>query len=231
MRYRWFVWGMVAVVLYLATAFLILQHVPVRLLYDGEGPPPYHWVRPPANLPGPNEPHEPEGGSVVLTPAGSQFASISTGDVQASIIFLKDSIASRAGESSAQIRMTPLDPVTVAPPPQGVRFDGNAYRIEAIYVASRHPIILRQPVTVILRYPIYATEMLRSSGWGWITLPTMRVEAALQVFASTDQLGVFVAAAPGTAGLRSFWWGYIFAAVGLIVWLIAAVLIGLRTAS
>ena len=57
--------------------------------------------------------------------------------MQAVVIFPPDSIVSRAGESEAQVSLTPLDVRAVPPPTSSVRFDGNAYRLEAIYAASR----------------------------------------------------------------------------------------------
>ncbi len=110
------------------------------------------------------------------------------------VIFPPNSIMSRVGESQVQVSLTPLDVRTAPPPTSSVRFDGNAYRVEAIYATSRQLVALRQPATMVLRYPTHATVLMRSSGLTWTSLPTNRVEATLQVFAMSDQLGVFVAA-------------------------------------
>src|SRR5437879_11455028 len=74
-------WGAAAAALYLAAGAYVWTRVPVRLLYEGEAPPPpYRWVRPPANLPEPNQPPESGTGTIPLTPAGSQSASVLTDD-------------------------------------------------------------------------------------------------------------------------------------------------------
>lgn len=192
-------WGAAAAALYLAAGAYVWPRIPVRLLYEGEAPPlPYRWVRPPANLPEPNQPPEPGAGAIPFTPDGSQSASILTDDGQAAVIFRSGAIGPHAGATSVQVTITPLDPARVAPAPPGLRFDGNAYRMEAVY-RDGTPISLAKPVTSVLRYPKHATMLLRSTGDGWSPLDAHLVAGALQVFASTDHLGVFVAAAPAAS--------------------------------
>lgn len=204
-------WGIAAVIVYLAAGALTWTRVPPRLLFEGEAPPaPYRWVRPPAALAGTNERPEPGTGTVTFTPAGSGGASILTGDGQAGIIFPHNVVAPRDGGSPVRVTITPLDPGAWAPPPRGLRFDGNAYRFDAAY-ASGAPVDLRGPVTPVLRYPRHATILLRSTDHAWTALNAKRVEASLQIFAASDRLGVFVAAAP-TEGITTSWLGY--AAVG-----------------
>jgi hypothetical protein len=201
-------WGAAAAALYLAAGAYVWTRVPVRLLYEGEAPPPpYRWVRPPANLPEPNQPPETGTGTIPLAPAGSQSASVLTDDGQSAVIFRFGAIVPRAGAASVQVSIIPLDPATIAPPPPGLRFDGNAYRMEATYPDGT-PISLAQPVTVVLRYPRHATMLLRSTGNGWSRLDAHVVAGALQIFASTDRLGVFISAAPVTSQSTA-WWGYI----------------------
>jgi hypothetical protein len=201
-------WGAAAAALYLAAGAYVWTRVPVRLLYEGEAPPPpYRWVRPPANLPEPNQPPEAGTGTIPLTPDGSPSASVLTDDGQSAVIFRFGAIVPRAGATSVQVSIIPLDPGTMAPPPPGLRFDGNAYRMQATYPDGT-PINLAQPVTVVLRYPRHATMLLRSTGNGWSRLDAHVVAGALQIFASTDRLGVVVAAAPVTSQSTA-WWGYI----------------------
>jgi hypothetical protein len=167
----------------------------MRLLYDGEEPPPpYRWVRPPGTIPGPNQPPQSGKGTIVLTQGGSLYSIVGTDDAQAWVVFFKDVVVPRAGESQVRVQVTPLSPADLPSPPQGVRLDGNPYRIQAVYAASGQPVRLRQSVTVMLRYPIHATEIVRVSGSKWVTLPTTRVEATLQIFGPTTELGVFAAA-------------------------------------
>ena len=200
--------GVAATALYLAAGMYVWARIPVRLLYEGEAPPPpYRWVRPPANLPEPNQPPESGAGAIPLTPNGSQSASVLTDDGQAAVIFRFGAIAPRAGATTVTVTIVPLDPAPLSPPPPGLRVDGNAYRMEAAYQGGP-PISLTQPVTVVLRYPRHATMLLRSTGDGWSRLDAHIVAGALQIFASTDHLGVFIAAAPMTSPPVA-WLGYV----------------------
>jgi hypothetical protein len=119
-----------------------------------------------------------------------------------------------------RVRITPLDPAPVAPPPPGLRFDGNAYRMEATYNTGE-PIMLLKPATPVLRYPKHATTLLRSTGAGWTALETHVVAGSLQLFGPADRLGVFVAAGP--LGGPSIAWGTIAAITAAVVGVLAAV--------
>lgn len=191
--------GIAAGACYLAAGTLVWPAVPLKILYEGEAPPlPYRWVHPPANLPEPNQPPTPGSGTIALTPTGSQSASVLTDDGQAAIILRFGAIAPRDGASSVTVRIIPLDPATLPAPPPGMRFDGNAYRMDAVYDTGG-PITLRTSATPVLRYPKHATVLLRFSGSGWTSLETHVVGGSLQLFGPTDTLGTFVAAAPPTA--------------------------------
>ena len=210
-------WGLVATAVYLVTAPLTWRDMPARLLYEGEAPPaPYHWVSPPSDLARDNQPPTGGTGEIGLNPSGSGSASILTDDAQAGVIFPHDSVAPRPGVTAAVVRITPIDPATVAPPPPGLVFDGNGYRVEATYQHGG-PIVLRRAVTPVLRYPRHATVLLRWSNGTWTALDTKRVEAALQIFAASDRLGVFVAARPAGGGTS-----WVIYAAGAAAALIAA---------
>jgi len=185
-------WGVAAALLYVITAVLVSRVMPVRILYEGEAPPvPYRWVAPPPALAGSNMP--PETGATTV-PVGQHPGQVITGDGQCVVVFPDGSIAPREGESQANVKITPLDPGNGAPPPLGMRFDGNSYRVEAVYSVSKTPVVLSKPATIVMRYPVHATDLLRYSG-GWVSLKAQVVQATLQVFATTDRLGVFIAAA------------------------------------
>ncbi len=176
--------------------------ISLRLLYDGFVPPvPYRWVRPPITLAFGNRPPEPGTGLIALTASGSSPGTILTGDAQAGVIFPEDAIEEPSGESSVIVTITPLDPGGIAPVPSGLRFDGNAYRFDAVYAGSRRPLVLRKPATVVLRYPTGATDLLQLSGPRWSPLHASPIEIAFQIYVSTITLGVFVAAGPPTGGL------------------------------
>jgi len=160
---------MSTVVFYVVVALTASSSLlPARILYDGNAPPlPYRWVVPPRELRQGNQPPEGATGSVPLTAAGSGSGSISTGDAQATVVFPQDAIAESRGEASAQIRIVPQDPASGSPPPPGLRFDGNIYAVAGIYTLSRKPVTLRKPVSVVLRYPLHATTLLRRTDSQW----------------------------------------------------------------
>jgi hypothetical protein len=226
-RRRAAAWGVAAAAVYLLIAPLVWRGVPARLLYEGEVPPaPYRWVHPPAALARDNQ--QPTGGSgqIGLNPTGSGSASILTDDAQAGIIFPHDAVAPQTGVTSATVDLTPVDPDTVAPPPAGYAFDGNGYRVAAAYSNGR-PVVLRRPVTPVLRYPRHATVLLRWNDGKWTMLDTKRVQAALQIFAASDRLGVFVAARP-LGGGTPVWALYAGAAAVLVAAAAAAMLLRRR---
>jgi hypothetical protein len=207
--------GLAAAALYLLVAPAVWHHFPARLLYEGEAPPaPYRWVQPPPELARDNQAPSGGSGEIGLNAFGSGSASILTDDAQAGVIFPHDAVAPKPGATAAVVRVTPVDPATVAPPPRGLVFDGNGYRVEAAYRGDG-PVVLHRPVTPVLRYPRHATVLLRWSGGAWTPLDTKRVQAALQIFAASDRLGVFVAARPRGGGALP-WWLYAGAAAVLI---------------
>ena len=193
-RARWVTWGVTAALAYIG-AVAVAWPVPVRLLYDGLAPlPPYRWVHPPAERASDNQAPQLGTGTITFGPSGSRAAEVATGDDQALVTFPQSVIAPRSGAPSVKVVITPLDPATVAPAPNGQRFDGNAYRIEANYATSAEPVILSGPVTVVLRYPVHGTLVCRFTDPGWKTLPTNRFDGSQQVLANSDGLGIFVAA-------------------------------------
>ncbi|MGH2437753.1 MAG: hypothetical protein ACRDFA_12285 [bacterium] len=180
--------------LYLIAATGTARFIPIRLLYDGEAPPPpYRWVNPPGNVPGPHEPPEPGVGAVALTASGSEAKTVFTPDLQASVLFRKDAVTPRSPETTVQVRLIPIDPETIAPVPPGARFDSNAYRIAALYENSRQPATLRAPVFLVMRYAVHASTLLWSPGTPtWTPIEASGIIAGQQLFAETDRLGIFV---------------------------------------
>lgn len=230
-RRQWLGWGLAAAICYLLAGAQVWPSNPLRLLYEGEAPPlPYRWVRPPANLPEPNQPPASGVGEIALTPAGSQSASVLTDEGQAALILRFGAIAPRPGASTVTVRITPLDPGSVAPPPPNLMFDGNGYRMEATYNTGE-AVTLVKPATPVLRYPKHATVLLRSSGSGWVVLETHVVAGSLQLFGPSDRLGVFAAAAPSrTSPLPWPRYAVALAVGGVLLALAAAVLARRRRA-
>ncbi len=217
-RRSWLLWGLAAAACYLASAWVIVRPIPVRILYEGMAPmPPYRWVKPPAELSAGNEQPKPWSGSIPFLPTGSQPGSFATGDGQVIAVFRQGAIEPRPGETSVRVTLTPLDAETVAPPPAGQRFDGNAYRIEAVYAAGSAPATIRLAGTVVLRYARHAESLLRLDGSTWTPLIATAVPESMQIFASTDRLGIFVAAGPPRPPRAADWWAYAVAAAVLLL--------------
>ncbi len=87
-----------------------------------------------------------------------------------------------------------------APSPPGRRFDSNAYRVDAIYAASGTSVTLRGPITVVLRYTVHATTILKlrrtQDAVTWERLRTTVFTGSQQDLAQSDSLGTFVASGP-----------------------------------
>jgi hypothetical protein len=190
-------WGLVAVGLYLAAGLIpASMGVPVLPLFDGLAPPePYRWVEAPPDAIDPiGEPFEGED----TIPVDDNFGAFTviTADGQAQATMLVDAVELPPGEEAVHLTVTPVDPMTLGPPPAGLRFDSNAYTVEAEYVPSGDAVTLTGEATILLRYAIHAEEMLRWGGQAWQPLETTLLQGTLQVFANTSELGAFVAAGP-----------------------------------
>jgi hypothetical protein len=174
--------------------------LPVRPLFDGQAPvPPYRWVDPPPEFADDNVPPEPVEVSIELSGQGSRAASFGTPDAQAIVTLPAGAVPPAAGAQAALVSVEPVDPESVGPPPSDLRFDGNAYRVEIAYQPSDDPAELREPLTLLLRYPAHATVLLGRDASRWTPLVTNQIRSTLQLWAGTRRTGVFVAAAPRDA--------------------------------
>lgn len=192
-------WGAVALCAYVAVA-VWSPGSPSRPLFDVSGPPPsYRWVNPPKEFAAGNIKPEATTHDLALGSSGSDAASIATGDGQAVIVLKEGSFPAKAGERFIVITIDPLEPTTIGPPPSGLRYDGNAYRFLAAYKKSGAEAKLTQPATVVLSFPIVATKLLRRDGSVWTDLKANPVTVSLQLYGTTTQAGVFVAAGPPLA--------------------------------
>jgi hypothetical protein len=190
-----------AAVLYLAVALTSIRvwGLPPRPVFDGFAPPaPYRWVDPPPEVEAENQ--APAGGErtfPIARTAGAQ--TVATQDAQALVSVPSGGFASLAGTETVTVRITPVDPLGLGPAPDGLRLNGNGYRVEAIHPETGAAATPSLPVIVFLRYPIHADRVLRWTGDRWQELPSDIIPTSLEVYAETRQLGTFVAAAPGSA--------------------------------
>jgi hypothetical protein len=198
---RGLVLGLAAAALYVSVVAIRPHGIqPEGLLFDGFAPPqPYRWVSPPPRFADSNQP--PQGASVAvpMAAAGSESVSVATGDAQAFFIAAQGAFPARPEQRSVSVTITPEDPAEFGPAPDGLVVDGNAYSFEARYQPSGEDAPPEKPVSIVLRYPVHATELLRRSRGAWTRLETIRVPASLEVFADTSELGTFAAAAPASS--------------------------------
>lgn len=193
--------GLILAAAYVAVVALMPPPPHGRMLYDGLTPqPPYRWVRPPAGQSGSNDQPQPYSTFLPLTASGSVPAELATDDLQATLTLPANVVEPRSGETRARVTLTPLDPAGLAPAPSGRRFDGNAYRLDAVYDASGAAVKLAGPITVVLRYAAHATTILRldlvDGKPAWVKLPTTVFTGSQEDLAHSNRLGVFVASNP-----------------------------------
>lgn len=183
--------------------------IPLRPVYDGTAPPKaYQWVKPPAGQEKDNVKPEPATGRIGLDAKGVKNGTIATPDGQFVVTLHPGSIPAKAGQNSVKIDVTPLDPATIGKAPDGLSYDGNAYKVEAVYLPSNQPATPAatdcpadaQPktcATVVMRYAFGATGMYVRTGRSWTAVEGAQpVPSSLQIFADSATLGTFVPAGP-----------------------------------
>lgn len=205
--------GALAAGAYLAGAALSGHLSPAarRPLLDGFGSnQPYRWVTPPAALAANNQPPHHARQTFAFKASVLQGGVVSTNDLQATVILQDGSIKPSNGQTGVLVTVDPLDPATLAAPPSGLSFDGNAYRIVGAYQPGGAKASAVSPAAdLALTYPADATfglgglkhQILASAdGKTWQTLPSQDLPGSLQVTAKMGTLGYFVVARTGGAG-------------------------------
>jgi hypothetical protein len=210
------IWGAIAIGVYLVTAVVTTRGpLPSAPVYDGLAPPaPYRYVNPPSDLADENETPLRAVGRLEFGEDGSRARTVATADGQMLVIFNDQAVAPRAGEDEVSVRITPLDPGPLRQPPDRLAVSGNAYRVDAEYSKSRDPVELEIPATVVIRYAVHATQVIRLEGRSWQGLETEGAQASFQLFAETEDLGTFAAA--GIPERSRAWIAYAVAAAGVL---------------
>ena len=170
-----------------------------RPLFDGFAPPPpYNWVNPPREFRSGNVAPKPASIDVALGPAGSAVGSGSTGDGQVIVSSPAGAFPAHPPDAKVVVRITPVDPATLAPPPAGLVADGNAYRLDMTYEASKTPVtMLSAPSDVFVVVPEPAQTLLFSpDGKTWENLPFRPVPDPTQIGGGVDRPGYLLAVAP-----------------------------------
>lgn len=213
-------WGLATAALLAAAAAVsvsagMLAGIP---LFDGLAPPPlYQWVQPPPELRSINTPPSSALASESLGATGT--VNVGTRDGQVLVAYSPGAFAPAVGQSAVQIVIQPLAASTVPPPPAGVVIQGNAYRIQVRYVPSGATATAVQPVDVILRYPVDATQVIGYSGGAWHRLATIPQSQLLSLDATTTRFGLVAAASTGVvapAPSRIPPWAYAAAGLALL---------------
>jgi hypothetical protein len=160
-------------------------------------------VHPPLELARDNQPPQPGRAALDLNPEGKSPGSVATGDGQCTVIFNDGSVAAGPAGTTLTVTITPLDPASIAPPPAGLRFDGNACRFEAAYGKSGTVPTFGRAVTVVLRYVSYGTQIAQEKTAdqpAWRPIQTARYAGHLHLLvADVRALGVFAPVAPAGA--------------------------------
>jgi len=182
-----------------AAATFALHLLPgTPILDDNIGPPKaYDWVNPPKALALSNLVPGPANGSVPLGASGS-VGEAQTPDSQCQVLFEPSSVPPAAGQTSVRVTMVPLDPASLGPPPPGLAYDSNAYRIGAAYEPSGAP-VSQLSFTLVLNFVAAGTgggtRMEQRSATGWRVLASTPA-STFQLFAPATSAGIFVIAGP-----------------------------------
>ena len=223
--------GAFVIVCYLLVAHTSFTRrwVPVRPLFDGVHPTiPYRWVKPPKELADGNLRPQAGQAEIAVQEGATVAASVQTDDGQLVMTLTQGAFEPPAGASAVRVTMTPADPATVAPPPAGLRYDSNAYRVEA--TAGGQPVELVREQSMYLRYARGGQKLFTLVEGRWQAVPASPFAQTLQLATDVDQLGTFVAAGPPDAlrlnepPLMLAWW--VFVAIGLGVMGVARVIGG-----
>lgn len=208
---------------------------------DGSTPPPvYHWVVPPAGATGAAA--VPASGghtTVALHGAGSAAAGFATDDGQVAVSLGAGAIGPLPGARAATLRVTPVRARALPALPDGLRVNGNAYRITATTVPGDRPVTaFSRPGSVTLELPELGRALYRADGGRWVEVPSTPVPPReLAVSAELTGPGVYVSGTDlpppvvGTADAKSddgIPAGAVVALVGLVLLVVLVVAMASR---
>jgi hypothetical protein len=148
---------------------------PVRPLLDGVGgTTPYRWVRPPWYVGSANVKPQPSHTDIPFEDGVSPLMGVNSEDAQIILNLPRGALPPRGGATAVRASFTPLDPKKLAKPPNGMRPDGNAYRVEMTYQPSGEPVSqVTTSGNVVMVVPDEADKMLFSlDGTSWDELPS-----------------------------------------------------------
>jgi hypothetical protein len=156
----------VAAVYVVALAVTVALHADhTRPLYDGFVPPSsYRFVDPPAFFAAGNVEPAATTQRIPLGAGGSAAAGVATPDGQFVLSLGRGALPAMRGATEVAVRITPLAPITLPPVPDGLRPNGNAYRVTMTYEPRGGTVgRLAAPGSLVLEIPeigrgLFATD-------------------------------------------------------------------------
>jgi hypothetical protein len=190
--------GVVALYLLALSFTTALRHDDARPLYDGFVPPPtYRFVDPPPFFAADNVEPEPTSTTIALRVDGSEPAGIATPDGQFVVSLARGAIAPAPGATSIAVRITPVAASTLAPVPNDLRANGNAYRVDMRYEPAGGTVTrFAKPGTLLLELPeLGSTLFVSADATTWREQPAQPISPRqLSLSATFAAPGYYVAA-------------------------------------
>jgi hypothetical protein len=180
-RRRGAAWGVLLVGLYLAAGALTVRATGhgIRPLFDGFGPPPrYQWVAPPKAFAAGNKVPRPSRDDIALDAGGSRAGGVTSADGQLVLNLPAGAVPPGVAGATASVAITPVDPATLAPLPDGRTPDGNAYRVDLAAGQPPLPVAsLAKPGSAQLTVPLPAATVFSSpDGQAWQAVESFPVD-------------------------------------------------------
>jgi hypothetical protein len=153
----------------------LLSAHPARPLFDSVGgATPYRWMAPPWYVGAANIKPGPSSTDVAFENNTSPLAGLTSEDAQIILNLPQGALPYKNGATAVRAAFTPLNPKKLAKLPDGMRPDGNAYRVEMTYQPSGDPVTqVTRSGNVVMVVPDEAEKMLFSlDGKSWDELPT-----------------------------------------------------------
>ena len=149
-------------------------------------------MSPPPDLADGNQPPAAGSFEVPLTRKGSDPGVFITPDNQVTVVVDRGAFPARGGDETVALTVTPLDPATLGPLPEGLTAFGNALDLRATYEPSGRPVRRIAPqLRVVVVYPSRSDCTRRrtrscapTDGETWTPLPSQDAPGIQQVEAS-----------------------------------------------
>lgn len=226
--------GAVIVVVYVMVAAVSIALHPdhARPLYDSFVPPAsYRFVDPPAFFAAGNVKPTETVAHIPLDANGSAAAGIATTDAQFVLDLARGAIAPAPGANSVEVRITPVAPRELGALPNGLRANGNAYRLAMTYEPTGTPVTAFVRLgTLLMEIPELGTDLftMPASAWQPLTSRTLPPRQ-LTLTARLAQPGVYLAGTrlPELAASSHRGSSHVAIVVGVVTGLVALALFGI----